>query len=122
MKARNAGWVAGMVFLALAGPLAAHQAGGHSGYPAEWSGSVTVWGGSYGVPGWSGSLSFGSPYVYAPGYVPWAAVSPGHRHVAQCDHGPRYAYDYAYRQGYEQGRHDHHGRRGGHRHGHGHDD
>ena len=119
MKARNAGWVAGMLFLALGGPLAARQDVGHSGYPADWSGSVTVWGGSYGVPGWSGSLSFGSPYVYAPGYVPWAVVSPGHRHVVQCDHGPRYAYDYAYRQGYKHDRHD---RRGGHRHGHGHDD
>ena len=122
MKARNAALLTGMFFLALGGPLAAHQSAGHHGYPLDLSGSVTIWGGSYGTPGWSGSLSFGSPYFYAPGYIPWAAVPPGHRHVAQCNHGPRHAYASAYRQDYRHGRHDSYTRRGGHRHGHDHDD
>lgn len=122
MKARNAALLAGMLFLALGGPLAAHPSVGHYGYPLDLGGSLTIWGGSYGTPGWSGSLSFGSPYYYAPGYIPWAAVPPGHRHVAQCNHGPRHAYAAAYRQYYRHGRHDGYARSGGHRHGHDHDD
>lgn len=119
MKARNAGFLAGMFFLVLCGPLAAHQPAGHYGYPADWSGSVTVWGGSYGTPGWSGSLIYGSPYIYAPGYIPWAAIPAGHRHVVQCNHGPRHGYDKAYRKGYGHGRHERHAYGDGYRHGHG---
>ena len=119
MKARNAGLLGGLFFLVLCGPLAAHQPVGQQGYPANWNGSVTVWGGAYAAPGWSGSLSFGSPYVYAPGYIPWAAIPPGHRHVAQCNHGPRHGYDKAYRKGNKHGRHERYAYDDGHRHGHG---
>ena len=106
MKARNAGLLAGVFFLALCGPLSAHPSGGSYGYPAEGSASITVWGGSYGPAGWSGSLSYGSPYAYAPGYIPWVALPAGHRHVAQCNHGPRHGYASAWQQGYAHGRHD----------------
>jgi hypothetical protein len=119
MQARNAGLLTGMLFLALCGPLAAHPSGGGYGYPAEGSGSVTVWGGSYGPGGWSGSLSFGSPYAYAPAYIPWAALPGGHRHVAQCSHGPRHAYGKAYRKGYAHGRHERYAYGDEERHGHG---
>lgn len=114
MKARNAGLLTGLFFLALCGPLAAHPSADRYGYPAGGSGSVTVWQGYYGTPGWSGSLSFGSPYAYAPGYIPWVALPAGHRHVAQCKHGPRYGYADAWRQGYAHGRHDHYSGHGKH--------
>jgi hypothetical protein len=122
MKARNAGLLAGLFLLALCGPLAAHPSAAGHGYPAESSGSVTVWGAAYGTPGWSGSLSFGSPYAYAPGYIPWAAQAAGHRHVAQCNHGPRHGYASAWRQGYAHGRHDGYYGHGKHGRGHGHHD
>jgi hypothetical protein len=122
MKSRNAALLTGMFFLALYGPLAAHPSGGGYGYPADGSGGVMVWGGSYGPAGWSGSLSFGSPYVYAPAYIPWAALPPGHRHLAQCNHGPRHGYASAWRQGYAHGQHDGYSGHGKHGRGHGRND
>jgi hypothetical protein len=132
MKTRNASWLAGALFLVLSGSALAHESARHQGYPADWNGSVTVYGGAYGPAGWSGSLSYGSPYFYAPGYIPWTAIPAGHRHNARCNHGPRHGYNEprqgyheAYQKGYDHGFHDDHRHRGKHGkrgHGRGHDD
>jgi hypothetical protein len=125
MKTRNASWLAGVLFLVLSGSASAHEVVRHGAYPADWSGTVTLYGGSYGPAGWSGTLSYGSPYFYAPGYIPWAAIPAGHRHDARCNHGPRYGYDTGYGKGHKHKRHDtgwrgdRHGHRGKGR-GHGH--
>ena len=115
MMTRNASWLAAALFLVLSGSALAHQSTHYPGYTAAWNGSVTVYGGAYGPSSWSGSLSYGSPYVYAPGYISWSAIPAGHRHNARCNHGPRHGYYEAYRRGYEHGRHDDHrhdGKRG----------
>ena len=125
MITRNVSWLVGALFLVMSGAALAHQSARYDGYPADWSGSVTVYAGAYGPAGWSGSLSYGSPYVYAPGFIPWAAIPAGHLHNARCNHGPRHGYQDAYRRGYNQGHHDDHRHRGkhGHRgHGRGYDD
>lgn len=117
MMTRNASWLAGALFLVLSGSTLAHQSVRSHGYPADLNGSVTVYGGAYGPAGWSGSLSFGSPYVYAPGYIPWLAIPAGHRHNARCNHGPRHGYYYdAYRGAHDHGRHDDRRHRGKHGH------
>lgn len=123
MMTRKASWLAAALFLALSGPALAHQSVPPYSYPAGLNGSVTVYGGAYGPAGWSGSLSFGSPYVYAPGYIPWAVIPSGHRHNARCIHGPRHVYSgprhgyrEAYRSGYDHGRHADDRRRGKHEH------
>ena len=117
MITRNVSWLVGALFLVLSGSALAHQPVQPHSYPADLHGSVTVYGGAYGPAGWSGSLSFGSPYVYAPGYIPWAAIPSGHRHNARCNHGPRHGYREAYRRGYEHGRYadDRRGGKHGHR-------
>jgi hypothetical protein len=124
MMTRKASWLAGALFLVLSGSALAHQSVRPHSYPADLNGSVTVYGGAYGPASWSGSLSFGSPYVYAPGYIPWAAIPSGHRHNARCNHGPRHVYNgprhgyrEAYRRGYDHGRYadDHRGGKHGHR-------
>jgi len=116
MKTRNRNIIAGLFALTLCGSALAHD----PGYPGDnWSGSAVVWSGSQGYAGWSGTLSFGNLYRYAPVYgavvVP---VSPGHRHGPSCHHVSRYAYERAYRKGYKHGNkqsrrhgyehHDHH--------------
>lgn len=120
MKTRTASRLAGILFLVLCGSALAHQPVRHDPYPAAWTGGVTLWGGTHGPAAWSGSLSYGSPYVYAPGYIPWVAVPAGHRHTARCNHGPRH--DYSYQKGYAHGRHDNHRRGKSRGHGRGYDD
>lgn len=132
MTTRNASWLLGALFLVLSGSALAHESVRHPSHPAAWNGAVMVYGGAYGPAGWSGSLSYGSPYVYAPGYIPWLAIPAGHRHNARCNHGPRHVnygprhgYREAYRRDYDHGRHDdrrHRGKHGNRGHGRGYDD
>jgi hypothetical protein len=120
MKTRKKIWFIGIVLLLTAGSALAHDPTGHGYYPDDrWSGAVTIYGGSHGYAGWSGTLNYGYGvnYGYAPGYVPWAAVND-HRHGPRCRHATGHRYGKAYRKGYHHGRN--HSRRAGHRHGHHH--
>jgi hypothetical protein len=119
MKARNPNVLIGLLALALSGSALAHNPGQQVGHPSgNWSGSATVWGGSQGYSGWSGNLSFGTVYGYAPGYVPWAYPYPaGHRHGPSCHHAPPRAYGHGHWKGYGHNR----GHNRGHGRGRGHD-
>ena len=114
MKTRNRSLLVGLFALTLCGSVMAHDPASRTGYPVgNWSGSATVWSGSQGFAGWSGTLTFGNVYGFAPPYVAVAAaVPPGHRHGPSSHHGPRYGYGHAYHKGYK---HDHKQRQ---RHGH----
>ena len=114
MNVRNRNVLIGFLALALSGSALAHSPGQQGGYTSgNWSGSATVWANSRGYSGWSGNLSFGTVYPYAPGYVPWGYPYPvGHRHGPSCHHAPPQAYGYGHRKGYKHGR--------GHGHGAGH--
>jgi len=77
-----------------------HRGGYSGGYNDGWGGSATVWGDSTGYTAWSGTMSYGAGYGYAPGRIPWAA---GHRHQASCHHGPGRGYARGYTHGYKHG-------------------
>ena len=106
MNTRNRSFLLGLIAIALCGSALAHESGAYNYYPdTSWSGSATVWGGSRGYSGWSGSLSLGTAYGYPPAYVPVAVPVPtGHRHGASCHHVSRYGYENAYRKGYKHGK------------------
>jgi hypothetical protein len=112
MKTRNRNLLVGLFALTLCGSALAHDPAPPVGYPGgNLSGSATVWGGSQGYAGWSGTLSFGNVYGYAPGYVTVVApVSAWHRHGPACHHAPSYG-----RAHYKGNKH---GRKKGHWHGH----
>ena len=112
MKTRNRIGIVGLLLLLMCGSALAHGPGGRVAYPdSGWSGAVTVWGGSGGYSGWSGTVNYnwGAPYGYAPAYGPWVAP---HRHGAHCVHPRGHGYAKAYRKGFRHGR--------GHSHGHSH--
>jgi hypothetical protein len=77
--------LAGLLAAVLSGPVAAHGWGHPGSYRVDgWSGSATIWGSSSGHLGYSGSLSYGVGYGYAPGHIPWLH----HVHGPACHHGP----------------------------------
>lgn len=86
----------GVLALMLSGTTFAHSPGSDPGYGYNGpSGSATIWGDSAGRTGWTGSLSYGIGYGYAPGYVSW-----GHVHGPRCHHGPTRGHARGYRHGY----------------------
>ena len=102
MKTRYLALSVGILLAAAAGTASAHDRGYYPPPPPRVGGSVTLWGGSHGVSGWSGALSLGVPVVLGPAYGPVLAV-PAHRHGSRYHHGPGRGYAKAYRKGYVKG-------------------
>lgn len=106
-------WLAALI-LVFSGSALAHDGRGY-GYPYNgWSGGVGVWGGAYGASGWSGTLSYQTPHVYAPRHYGWATWPSGHRHGPACHNKHGYGHHGSRHRGYGDRHH------GGHRHRHGH--
>lgn len=112
MKASYTTLLAGVLALVFCGTAIAHDSGYHQP-PAtgQLSGTVVLWSGGQGYTGWSGSLSYGLPPGYQPGYIAWAP----HRHLRACRHPshfapPRYGQERAYRNGHRDRHHNSHGR------------
>jgi hypothetical protein len=104
MKTRRVYLAAGLIALALNGPVLAHDRGHDSVYPvSNWSGNVTLWGGSQDHSGWSATLGFGSVRVYPASYVPVVALPLVHRHLASCHHAPPGHYAHYQGKGYKHG-------------------
>jgi len=105
MKIRKVYLVAGLLALVLSGPVLAHDRGHDSVYPGgNWSGNVTLWGGSQGQSGWSANLGFGAVHGYPAGYVPLVPSPLAHRHLASCHHARPGHYAHYQGKGYKHGR------------------
>jgi hypothetical protein len=113
MKLRLLPLLIGLIGLSFSAVVMAHGPGGSYGSYGP-SGSVSVWGDSYGQFGYAGTLSYGAGY----GWV--APPFPGHVHGRACGNAPRHygAYGKGYRHGYRHGRWN--GRKNGHGRGHKH--
>ncbi|MGD2128127.1 MAG: hypothetical protein PVJ33_00445 [Lysobacterales bacterium] len=105
MRASYTTLLAGVLALVFCGTAIAHDSGYYQpSAGGQLSGTVVVWSVGQGYSGWSGSLSYGLPPGYRPGYIAWAP----HRHVQGCRHPghfapPRHGYERAYRKGYRDG-------------------
>lgn len=108
MKTRHVALTIGILLTAATGSAFAHDNGYYPPPPPRVGGSVTVYGGSHGVAGWSGMLQIGTPVVLGAAYAPVVAV-PAHRHGPRCGHRHHYGHGHghghgkAYRAGYRQG-------------------
>ncbi|MBT8048977.1 MAG: hypothetical protein HKN57_00720 [Xanthomonadales bacterium] len=92
-------WI-GLLALALCETALAHGWNGSVGYrDSGWTGSVAVYGNSSGYSGYSGALSYGSVYGYAP-----VIAAPVHGHGPQCYHGSRYGHPGRFHRGHGPGR------------------
>lgn len=120
MKKLEGTFLAGLLALCVAGPALAHSTvltHGHA--DSAWSGQITVWGGSAPTFGWSGTVSVGAAYPYAPAYLPVRVyAADGHRHGPGCRHG--HGHGYGHSDACCAGFADRHGHGNGHRHRKGH--
>jgi hypothetical protein len=118
MKTRNVYLAAGLLALFLSGPILAHDLGHDTVYPVgNWSGNVTLWGGSQGHSGWSANLGFGTIRAYPAAYAPAVPLPLAHRHLASCHHAPPGHYAHHHGKGHKHGRghgKGHFGRHSGH--------
>ena len=120
MKTRYLAVLAGILALAAVAPASAHERTVRLAAAPQLSGGVSLWGGSYGPAGWSGSLSIGVPIVRGPVYAaPVILTPPAWHHAPRARHGVHHsrghAYEKAWRKGYAEGRRDagRHGRKHG---------
>ena len=114
MNNRIAGLWLTVLILVFSGSALAHDGRGYGSPYGSWPGGATVWGGSHGPSGWSGTLSYRAPYVYAPKHYGWAAWPPAHRHGPACHQRHDYRHHGSRHRGYSDRDH------GRNRHGHGH--
>lgn len=106
---------AALLTLLASGPALAHDDGRYSYYPdSAWSGAATVYVGSQGITGWSGTVGVRFGYPAAPVYLPQlVALPPPHVHGPACGHGYAKPWRKAHKQ--RHGHYDHRrGRGGGH--------